>query len=104
MDILDPSRQVADDYRAYEATLRNGETVLGILVLETEDAYVIRRPSMPEERYLKNQVQSLRLTGKSLMPEGLEAGMSQQGMADLLEFLQRPLMSALPKEYLNRQP
>jgi len=32
----------------------------------------------------------LRAEGKSLMPDGLEQGMSLQEMADLLAFLQKP--------------
>jgi hypothetical protein len=38
----------------------------------------------------------LRADGKSLMPDGLEQGLSAQDVADLLAFLQHPDGSLLP--------
>jgi putative heme-binding domain-containing protein len=35
----------------------------------------------------RSRIRTLTASGKSLMPEGLEAGMTVQAMANLLEFL-----------------
>lgn len=39
---------------------------------------------------LRSQIKDLRADGKSLMPEGLEQGLTPKDMADLLAFLQKP--------------
>ncbi len=39
---------------------------------------------------LRSQIEELRGTGKSLMPDGLEQNLSEQDVVDLLDFLSRP--------------
>ncbi len=90
LDLLDPSRQVAPDFAAYEVVLKNGEVVTGLFASETETRITIRRAGAPDENIPRSQIQSLRPTGKSLMPDGLEAGLSTAQIADLLAFLQHP--------------
>jgi putative heme-binding domain-containing protein len=94
--ILDPSRQVAPEYAAYEITLTDGETVTGLYASETETRITVRRPGVQDANIPRHQIRSLETTGKSLMPDGLETGMSQQDLADLLSFLRDPDANLLP--------
>ena len=96
VDLLDPSRQVAPEYAAYEITLTDGETVTGLYASETETRITVRRPGAQDANIPRNQIASLKATGKSLMPDGLETGMSQQDLADLISFLRHPDASLLP--------
>jgi putative heme-binding domain-containing protein len=90
VDILDPSRQVLPDFVAYNATTKTGDTYSGFIANESATAVTLRRANEPDITLSRAELKEFSTSGKSLMPEGLEAGMSEQDMADLIEFLRRP--------------
>lgn len=96
VDVLDPSRQVAPEYAAYEVIVADGEPILGLFASETETRMTIRRPGLPDENIPRSRVRSLRPTGKSLMPDGLESGLAVKDLADLLAFLRNPDGALVP--------
>jgi len=50
----------------------------------------LRRPNEPDFTVQRADLKELKTESKSLMPDGLEAGLTIQDVADLLEFLRRP--------------
>jgi len=97
VDILDPSRQVTPDFVSYTLTTLQGETVTGLLVAESANSITLRPVGQPDATFLRAQISGLRAEGKSLMPEGLEQGLTHQDVADLLDFLQHPDAKLLPE-------
>ncbi|MFO0901179.1 MAG: PVC-type heme-binding CxxCH protein [Pirellulales bacterium] len=89
-DILAPSRQIAGDQQAYMLVTSDGQVLLGLLARETSDAATLRRAEGLEDVVPRSQIDTLRATGRSLMPEGFEQQIPAQGLADLLEFLKAP--------------
>jgi putative heme-binding domain-containing protein len=89
VDILDPSAQVAPDFAAYTVSLKDGESISGLIVAENETRVTLRRPNEPDAVLTRSRIAQIRPEGKSLMPEGLEEGMTLQDMADLLWLLTR---------------
>ena len=85
--IVDPNREVAANYVAYDVALRDGGTQTGLLGDETLTHVRIKLPLGKELLLPRTQVKGMRSGGKSIMPEGLEAGLSPQQMADLLAFI-----------------
>jgi hypothetical protein len=49
----------------------------------------LRRAEGVEETLLRSEIDELRSTGQSLMPDGLEQSLNLQDMADLIAFLRR---------------
>jgi putative membrane-bound dehydrogenase-like protein len=90
-DILDPNKEVSPDFVNYMVVTKAGQVLSGMIVAETAASIRLRRAEGLEDTVLRSEVLELRSTGKSLMPEGLEQSLSVQEMADLLEFLQRPV-------------
>jgi putative heme-binding domain-containing protein len=90
VDILDPSRTVSPDYVNYILTTTTGEVFSGVIAAESSAAVTMRRPSEADQTVPRNLIKSLRADGKSVMPDGLEQGLSRPDMADLLEFLVHP--------------
>jgi putative heme-binding domain-containing protein len=88
-DVLDPNREVAADYVAVTLATRHGQVVSGLLVEETASTLKLRRAQGIEESVLRSEIDELRSTGQSLMPEGLEQSISLQEMADLVAFLRQ---------------
>ncbi len=97
VDILDPSRQVTPDFVSYTVTTKQGETLTGLIAAESGNSVTLRRAGQPDETIPRTQIAGLRAEGKSLMPDGLEQGLTQQDLADLLEFLQKPHSNLLPE-------
>ena len=85
--ILDPNAEVAAAYLAYAVETRTGESFLGLLAGETPQAVLLKLPNGETIRLGRANLAALRAGEKSLMPEGLEEGLSNQGVADLLEFV-----------------
>ncbi|MGV3755519.1 MAG: c-type cytochrome, partial [Verrucomicrobiota bacterium] len=90
MSILDPNQAMEERYTAYTAELSDGEEVNGVVVAETPAALTLKTAAGTEVVVNRSRLKSLRSSGLSLMPEGLEAVVDIQGMADLLAFLRKP--------------
>jgi putative heme-binding domain-containing protein len=97
VDILDPSRQVAPDFVSYTVITTEGDTLTGLIASEDANGIRLRRAVLPDESLPRAKITEIRADAKSLMPDGLEQGLSHQDMADLLQFLVRPEAQLLPK-------
>jgi putative membrane-bound dehydrogenase-like protein len=86
-DVFDPNRDVDPRYLEYQAQLADGRAVIGLVAAETPAALTLRRSGGVEETVLRRDLEALRSSGISLMPEGLEKNLSPAETADLLEFL-----------------
>jgi hypothetical protein len=81
---------VLPDYVAYTATTKADESYTGFLVGESAETVTLRRPNEPDITLRRTELKEFVTNGKSVMPDGLEAAITIQDMADLLEFLRRP--------------
>jgi putative membrane-bound dehydrogenase-like protein len=86
-EILDPNRNLDSRYVEYQAVTKAGRTVTGLLAGETATTIILRGQERKEENLLRSDIEELRGSGKSLMPEGIEKDVSKKDMADLLTFL-----------------
>jgi putative membrane-bound dehydrogenase-like protein len=87
LNILDPNREVKPQFVSYYLETESGRTLTGMIAAETASSLTIRRADGTSETVLRVNIESLRSTGLSFMPEGLEKQIDEQGMADLLSYL-----------------
>lgn len=87
VNILDPNRDIQPGYHAYTGALASGEQIFGLVAGESASSITFRLPDGSSRSLLRKDVSSLKSLGVSLMPEGLEAALTQQDMADLIAFL-----------------
>jgi hypothetical protein len=104
IDILDPNRAVEPQYMNYIAETRDGETLSGVMASETGNSVTLRIPQGAEQTVLRANLKALRSTGLSLMPEGLETGMSPQDLADLIAFVQSSGPAQKPRTFEGNRP
>ena len=78
----------ADHDREEDEAKCDGDDLSGCIVAETPTGITMRRAGGLEDTILRKNIKSLRSTGLSLMPEGMESGINHQQMADLLAYLQ----------------
>ena len=87
VNILDPNREVAPNYKAFEVETKNEESAIGLIANETGTSLTLRQAFGKESVILRSQIKTIRSQEQSLMPEGLEAGLKLQDMADLLDYI-----------------
>lgn len=88
-DILEPNAALNPDHIAYEAELKDGESITAVLQTETEDSVLLAAAGVPPMRLPKKQIQSMKPSGRSLMPEGLGQALQGPALKDLMAFLLR---------------
>jgi putative heme-binding domain-containing protein len=87
INIVDPNREVQPRFATYEVTTKDDEQIAGILANDAPNGLSLRQASGAEVFVPRAQIKSGRTAGTSLMPEGLEAGLTPQDMADLLAYI-----------------
>jgi hypothetical protein len=87
IDILDPSRSVEGNYKAYRIVTADDRTILGMLASESKTAIEVVDADGKRYPLSRDDIASIKETDKSLMPEGFEKVMKPEELADLLEFI-----------------
>jgi putative membrane-bound dehydrogenase-like protein len=87
LNILEPNREALPQYQSYILETTGGRVLTGMIAGETANNLTIRKPDGSEETVSRIQIEAMRSTGLSFMPEGLEKQIDVQAMADLLAYL-----------------
>ncbi len=100
--ILDPNRAVESRYLNYLAITKEGLTLTGMIASETSTTLTLVSSDGKKHDLLRNQLDELVSTGKSLMPDGMEKDLSVQDMADVIAHVRAAV--AAPKKGETRSP
>jgi len=100
VNILDPSRYVLPNYVQYTVEDKQGRVFSGVIASQTATSVTLKAGQGITETILRNEIKEMQSSGLSLMPEGLEASINHQEMADLIEFLQ----TAIPPSSKGANP
>lgn len=85
--ILDPNRSVEGNFRTYNVQTTDGTVVTGMMAGESKTSIELINVQGKREVVLREDIERLSGSQKSLMPEGFEGQMTRDEMTDLLEFL-----------------
>jgi putative membrane-bound dehydrogenase-like protein len=88
-EILDPNAATDPKYINHKIETKSGAMHFGIIANENDKSITIKKMGGEKVILNKSEIKSFRSLGTSLMMEGFENALSQQDMADLLEFLQK---------------
>ena len=86
-DILDPNSKVEPRFTSYSIQTVDGFFYNGLIESETTEAVVVKMAEGKRQVVGRNEIELIKASQLSLMPEGIEKDISVQQMADLLEFL-----------------
>lgn len=89
LHLIDPNREVAPRYYSVQATTAEGETYIGLPQGDNATTLTLLLAGGQQVTIDRSRVTALDRQTRSLMPEGLEAGLSDQDIADLIEFLRQ---------------
>jgi putative membrane-bound dehydrogenase-like protein len=88
--IVDPNREVLPQFFIATIEMKDGESIGGLIRNETATTVTLRQPAGAEKTLSRADIVSVKTVPQSFMPEGLEAGLSPQDMADLVQFIFQP--------------
>ena len=86
-EIMDPSRNVEGNFRLYNVTKTNGVTLSGIVAAESKTTVELIDAQAKTHQLLRDEIDTIVATNKSLMPDGFEKTLTNAELVDLLEFL-----------------
>jgi putative heme-binding domain-containing protein len=86
-NILDPNREVPPNYFGYTVETRDGDSYAGLIVNETAGSVTVRQSLGVEVVAARAQIATMQASRLSLMPEGLEEGLTSRDLADLMDFI-----------------
>jgi putative heme-binding domain-containing protein len=87
LNVLDPNREVKPKFVSYVLLTESGRVYTGMILSENANSVTIQQPDGKTVTVQRTEIEMLRSTSLSFMPEGLEKEIDQQSMADLLEYL-----------------
>ena len=89
--LFDPNAAVEARYMVWIATQKEGAVTAGIITAETANNLTLRSADGLEHTILRSDLKETNPLRRSLMPEGLEAALQPQDVADLLSWLRQPV-------------
>lgn len=100
--ILDPNREVDARHAVYTAALKDGRVLNGLVVSETASGLTLKRQEGQTDVVLRVDLEELKTTGQSLMPEGMENDLTPSDVSDVIGFVARG--QNLPREVPGNRP
>jgi putative heme-binding domain-containing protein len=88
--LLDPSVEIREGFGGYTAKLRDGQTLMGMLVEQDAGNVVLKDMAGTKHTARTNQIEKLEALPQSLMPEGLLNGLDDAALRDLFAYLSKP--------------
>jgi len=85
--VLEPSAEIAVGYGTTIVDTKSGEAYLGVLKNSTAETLELMGADGKRVRIAMREIKEQRGSAVSLMPDGLQMGLSRQEFTDLIEFL-----------------
>ena len=87
-DILDPNHALEPRYAQVMIVTDDGETYTGLIYGQTSKTVTLVQPGEESGTWIsRDEIAAMKVSDKSLMPEGLEREIDPQQMADLIAYL-----------------
>lgn len=89
--ILDPNQSSDPRYLAYNVDLKDDTSLVGRIVSESGASLTLRSADGAKHVILRSQIAGVAGSRLSIMPEGLEQGMTKQELADVIAYVREGL-------------
>jgi putative heme-binding domain-containing protein len=86
-NVFDPSLVIGDAYRAVNVATVDGRVLTGLLAEESPQRVVLKIQGGKQEVIPREDVEEMKVSEVSLMPEDLEKQINPQELADLFSYL-----------------
>ena len=83
----EPSRTIAPAFRNLSVRLKDGQEFTGVRVTESDSELTLGDAQGQLQTLKKDRIEELQILELSIMPEGLESGLTDAEFVDLVAFL-----------------
>ena len=88
VSLVDPAGVVRKEYQAYNVATKDGRVLSGLIVEQTPEAITLRDAKGQRTRVARSEIEELKESDVSLMPESLYKEFNPEQLRDLFSFLQ----------------
>lgn len=85
--ILDPSAGISHNYENFSVLTLDGQVISGLKVSDTDKEVVIRTAEAIDRKISQDEIELVKKSDKSIMPENLHHAFDQQGLVNLVEYM-----------------
>lgn len=85
--ILAPSAGISHNYENFNVLTDSGQVIVGLKVSETPGEVVIRTAEAIDRKISKEEIEEIKKSEKSVMPENLHHLTGQKGLIDIVEYM-----------------
>lgn len=85
--ILDPSAGISHNYESFIVLTDSGQVINGLKISETPEELVIRTAEAIDRKISQDEIEQVKKSEKSIMPDNLHLTMDQQGLIDIVEYM-----------------
>ena len=85
--VLQPSLKIDESFAAYTVVTADGRTLTGLIDKQNDEEVVLRTAERKTIRLPKSEIEQLKKSSKSLMPDQILGDLTAQEAADLLEYV-----------------
>ena len=86
-NVIEPNREVNPQYVNYTVLTNDDRIVTGMISNESETSVTLLKGENVSETVARTDIAEMKSSKLSLMPEGLESQIDQQGMSDLIAYI-----------------
>ena len=86
-DMLDPSSKIDSEFTSYSVVTETGKVFTGVLASESPTSVTLKMEKGLSETVLRNEIDTIKSSGVSLMPSNLHEQIPPKAMADLLTYI-----------------
>jgi len=90
VSILAPNAQITAGYTTYTLLTTGGQVFTGLLTADTASSVTLKQQEGKTQTVLRKDIEELKASPVSLMPESLGKALSPQDVADILAWLREP--------------
>lgn len=100
--ILFPSNSFAREYEPYSILIDSGKVFSGLISHETEEALFVQQATGDPVELRRTEIESIVPAAVSVMPQGLETGLNDTQLADLVAFLRAQTNPPVKRETVEK--
>ncbi len=89
-DILTPSSAITSGFVTYIVATEDGRIVTGLLASESASSVIVKQAEAKTEAILRKDIEEIKASTVSLMPDNLTKTLSPRDVADILAWLRHP--------------
>jgi putative heme-binding domain-containing protein len=94
LHIIVPNHEITPGYETVTVTTRDGATIAGRIIAESDNGLTLRTAIDAEEIVTRANIASFTASSVSLIPDGLERTMTEGEVANLIAFLRQDFAPA----------